>query len=154
MASIKIIPYSQEYREQAIAIGHEMHQNSIYHDLPFDDDKVERQISCCNVQVPDRYFKLAVRDGVVLGGMLGTVRRTFFCDELLAHDMGWWVTESRRGQGAALKLLADFEDWARSMGARKVMIGQSTERNMEQITKLYRHLGFRLIGFNTVKDLS
>jgi hypothetical protein len=153
LSSTQIVPYSEQYREQAIEVGLEMHRNSIYADLPFDWAKTESQLMLCNVSVPDRYFKLAVREGVLIGAMLGTIRRTFFCDELLAHDMGWWVPKSRRGQGAALKLLGDFEQWAREMGARKIMIGQSTEVNIQQTTKLYTHLGYRLIGFNTVKDL-
>ena len=78
---------------------------------------------------------------------------TFFCDELLAKDLAWMVTEDKRGHGAALKLLSDFEEWAISKGARKIMIGQSTARDMEKTTKLYLHLGYHLIGFNTVKEL-
>lgn len=153
LAVIKIAFYAPQYRDQVMDIAREMHATSIYAEMPFDADKVHRQLSACHTIVPERYFKIAVRDGIVLGGLLGSIGRTFFCDELLAKDSAWMVTASKRGQGAALKLLSDFEEWARSMGARKVMIGQSTERNMEQMTKLYFHLGYRLIGFNTVKDL-
>lgn len=154
LSSTQIVPYSDEYRDQAILIGQEMHRNSIYADMPFNWEKTEQQISLCNEAVPNRYFKLAVRESTVIGAMLGIIQPTFFCDELLAQDMGWWVPRSRRGQGAALKLLADFEMWARDKGARKLIVGQSTEVNIKQTTKLYMHLGFRLTGFNTVKDLS
>lgn len=153
VANVQIIPYTVAYKEQVLAIGREMHRESIYGDMSFDDAKAEQQIAICNVEIPERYFKMAVRDGVVLGGLLGNVQRTFFNDELIAKDMGWWVTKDRRGQGAAIKLLADFEQWARVMGAKKIMVGQVTERNIEQTTKFYMHLGFRIVGFNTVKDL-
>ena len=153
MDAIKLIPYSSEYRDQAMQIGRQMHADSIYRDLPFDENKTEKQLALCNIDVPERYFKLAIRDGEVLGGMLGCVKRSFFCDELFASDMGWWVAESHRGSCAALKLLDDFVEWAQSKGARKVMVGQSTGRNIEQTTKLYQHCGFRIIGYNTVKDI-
>lgn len=152
-SAIKVVPYSDEYRSQVIAGAYEMHEDSIYHDLPLDEDKVIRQLDSCGNLVPDRYFKIAVRNGEVLGGFYGHVRKTFFCDELLAHDLGWWVIRSKRGSAAAIVLLADFEQWAISQGARKVMVGQSTERDIERTTKLYEHCGFRVIGFNTVKDL-
>ena len=152
-STIQIIPYSNEYRDQALAIADEMHRNSIYHDLPLDEEKVIRQLSACGNIVPDRYFKLAVRNGEVLGGFYGHVRRTFFCDDLLAHDMGWWVKSSKRGSAAAVMLLFDFERWARAQGAKKIMVGQSTALNIERTTKFYENCGFRVIGFNTVKDL-
>lgn len=153
-AAIEIVAYSDIYRDQVIVGAHQMHEDSIYHDMPLDTDKVIRQLACCGNLVPDRYFKLAVRGGVVLGGFYGHVRRTFFCDELLAHDMGWWVLRSKRGSAAAVVLLADFERWAIAQGARKLMVGQSTAINMERTTKFYEHCGFRVIGFNTVKDIN
>lgn len=152
-STIQIIPWADEYRDQALAIAREMHVNSIYADLPLDEAKVCRQLSACGNLVPDRYFRMAVRKGELLGGFYGHVRRTFFCDELLAHDMGWWVKASRRGSAAAILLLADFEQWAHTNGARKVMVGQSTARDVARTTKLYEHCGYRVIGFNTVKDL-
>lgn len=151
--TIKMVPYDHQYRDQTLAIAHEIHAESIYHDLPLDEEKVIRQLACCGGVVPDRYFKLAVRNGEVLGGFFGHYRRTFFCDEILAHDMGWWVRRDKRGSAAAVVMLLDFEQWALEHGAKKVMVGQSTGRNIEVTTKLYEHCGFRVIGYNTVKDI-
>ena len=67
--------------------------------------------------------------------------------------MGWWVKQTARGGSAAIVLLMDFEMWARGKGAKKVMVGQSTAVNIESTTKLFKHCGFRVIGYNTVKDL-
>jgi hypothetical protein len=151
--TIEIVPYSDAYRDQVVEGAEEMHRNSVYHDLPLDRDKVVQQLAACGNLVPDRYFRIAVRGDVLLGGFFGHVRRTFFCDELLAHDMGWWVLEHARGGAAAILLLADFEVWARKMGAKKIMVGQSTEVDILRTTKLFNHCGFRIIGFNTLKDL-
>lgn len=153
LAAIKVIQYTPQYKDQVLDIAREMHALSIYADMEFDTAKVDKQLSLCGTSVKERYFKIAVRDGVVLGGLLGSVSPTFFCDELLAKDLAWMVTENKRGYGAALKLIGDFEEWAKSMGAKKVMIGQSTEMDIEKITKLYLHLGYRLVGFNTVKEV-
>ena len=152
-STISIVPYADAYLAQALEIAHEMHANSIYRDLPLDEAKTITQLSASGVTVPERYFRLAVRSGEVLGGFYGQVSRTFFCDELLAQDLGWWVKKSSRGSAAAVLLLADFESWARAQGARKVMVGQSTELNIETTTKLFKHCGFRVIGVNTVKEL-
>lgn len=152
-SAIEVVSYDDKYRDQVLAGAVQMHEDSIYHDLPLDQDKVIRQLACCGNMAPDRYFKIAVRNGAVLGAFFGHVRKTFFCDELLAHDMGWWVIREKRGSAAAVVLLADFEKWAKAQGARKLMVGQSTALNIGRTTKFYEHCGFRVIGFNTVKDI-
>lgn len=152
-SAIQILPWSSEWRDQALPIMREMHANSIFSALPLDEAKVIRQISACGNLVPDRYFKIAVLNGEGLGAFYGHVQRSFFCDEILAHDMGWWVKKDAHGSLAAPLLLLDFEQWAREKGARKVMVGQSTEQDIEKTTQLFRNCGFRVTGYNTVKDL-
>lgn len=152
-STIRVVDFEPRFTEQVAFGAEEMHRNSIYHDMPLDKAKVVRQLAACGKSVPDRYFRLAVRGDDVLGGFFGHHRKTFFCDELLAHDMGWWVLEKARGGAAAILLLADFERWARAAGARKIMVGQSTSIDIARTTKLFEHCGFRVIGYNTVKDL-
>jgi GNAT superfamily N-acetyltransferase len=152
-SSIKIIPYAPEYNEQMGLIAEGMHRDSIYSDMPLDKAKVIRQLAACGNLAPDRWFRLAVRFGEVLGGFYGHSRKTFFCDEILAHDLGWWVKPNARGSAAAVMLLFEFERWAKTQGAKKLMVGQSTALDIERTTKFYKHCGFRVIGFNTVKDI-
>lgn len=153
---IKIVDWDAgKYLSQAVSIAHEMHANSIFRDLPLDEAKVFRQLAAAGTSiVPDRYFRIAVSGDEPLGGFYGHIQRSFFCDETLAHDMGWWVKKEARGSLAAPLLLLDFERWAREKGARKVMVGQSTEQDIAKTTKLFEGCGFRVIGYNTVKDLT
>ena len=153
-SSIRVVDYSTEYASQAVEIAREMHANSVYRDMPLDEEKTIRQLNYSGTEVaPDRYFRIAVRGDELMGGFYGIVRRTFFCDEINAHDLGWWVKQTARGSAAAVLLLNDFSSWARAKGARLVMVGQSTGINIERTTRLYEHCGFRVIGFNTVKEL-
>lgn len=154
-SSIQVIEYTNAYDDQAVEIAHEMHANSVYSHMPIDEAKVIRQLAACGTTlVPDRYFRMAVRDGELLGGFYGIVRKTFFCNEITAHDMGWWVKQSARGSKAAILLLLDFADWAKKQGAHVCMVGQSTGIDIERTTKLYEHCGFRVIGFNAAKVLT
>ncbi len=152
-SSIQLIPWSDQYADQAFEIAKAMHARSIYHFLPLDPAKVARQLAACGNLAKDRYFKMAVRDGVVLGGFYGHYTRVFFCDALLAYDLGWWVKEGHRGTMATIMLLADFEKWAQTNGAQMVVIGQVTGQNIERTTKLYQHCGYRVVGFNAAKEI-
>ena len=89
----------------------------------------------------------------VFGGFYGHYHATFFSHEIIANDLVWFVKKNRRGSAAAILLLADFERWAKEQGAKKVMVGQSTARDIERTTKMYLHCGYRVIGYNTVKEV-
>lgn len=151
--AIRVINYDPIYCDQVVAIGREIHAESVYSDMPFDENKLIRQLSGCGSIVPSRYFQIAVRGDTVLGGFFGCVSPAFFSDAIIAKDMGWWVMGSMRGSAAAILLLADFEIWAISRGAKKIIVGQTGVKNIERTTKLFKNCGFSVIGFNAGKDL-
>lgn len=148
-----VVHYEPKYKDQVVEIAKEMHETSMFRDYSLDADKLISQLELADKHPDTAYFRIAVRDGEVFGGFYGTISRMFFCDELMARDVGWWVKKNRRGSWAAVRLLAGFEVWAKEKGAKKVMIGQSSEINIEETTRLYKHCGYRVIGFNTIKEL-
>lgn len=152
-STIQIVDYSDRYRDGMVQVAREIHARSLYRDMPLDEPKVLAQLALAGNAAPQRFFKLAVRGDDVLGGFLGCTFTTFFCDEILARDLGWWVRESSRGGAAAILLLGAFEAWARDRGARKSMVGQSGIDNIERTTRLYIHCGYMVTGFNTSKEL-
>lgn len=151
--AIQITEYREAYLEQVLHITREIHAHSIYAEFTLDEEKVVRQLSASGAIAPNRYFRLAVRLGEVLGGFYGCVERVFFCAELTARDMGWWVKGEKRGSAAAVLLLDDFEQWARARNARKCMVGQVGVENIDRTARLFQHCGYRLAGYNAVKEL-
>lgn len=152
-SSIEIVDYAPAYKDSMLVVAREIHAHSIYRDMPLDEPKLARQLAASGGLDPSRYFRLAVRRGEVLGGFYGCTLRVFFCDELTAKDMGWWVKQSARGGAAAVLLLADFESWARARGARKCMLGQSGVENIETTGRLFKKCGYAFTGYNTCKEL-
>lgn len=136
-----------------LVVAREIHAHSIYCDMPLNEEKLVRQLSASGGSVPDRYFRLAVRDDEVLGGFYGCKLRVFFSGETIVKDMGWWVRQESRGSVAAMLLLGDFEQWGREQGARRAMIGQSGVENIDRTRKLFEHCGYKVTGYNTSKDL-
>jgi GNAT superfamily N-acetyltransferase len=68
-------------------------------------------------------------------------------------DIGFYVNPNHRGSRAAIKLLAKLEDWARDNNINDVCIGQTTAVNMEKTQQFYNRLGYKTVGFNTIKHL-
>ena len=150
---IVITAFAERYLEDAMQVAREIHAASLYRAFPLDEAKLANQLQGASNLASDRYFRLAVRADRVLGGFYGCVHRVFFCDELMAKDLGWWVREDARGSAAAVRLLADFERWARGKGARKVGLGQTGVGDFQRTAKLFRHCGYQFTGYNVAKDL-
>jgi len=149
----KIVPYNDIYEEQVLQLAREMLEESVSHnDMQMDERKLVTQLNA-SINAPDSvYVRLAVRGTEVLGGFFGVITTVYFSQELAAKDMAWFVTKTRRGSIAAVRLVQDFEEWAKERGAKKFFLGQSTGVNIETTRLLYERLGYRVVGYNTVKE--
>ena len=148
----QLVRYSYAYKEQVLELARQMHEESAAHSgMALDRRKLAERLGAA-AESSTAYVMLAVRDGTVLGGFLGTITGTFFSDELAAKDLAWFVSKERRGSVAAVTLVRDFERWARAMGAKRIFLGQSTGVDIEKTRALYEHLGYRTVGFNAVKE--
>jgi len=150
---IQIIKYDHKYKDQMVEIAHQIHQASLYSEIEMEEDKLLAQLEYASNTHPSGYFRLAVLGDKLYGAFLGMISPGFFCDALIAKDMGWWVKPEHRGSPAAICLLRDFEKWAKEKGASKVMIGQTGVENIEKTTKLFTHCGYKVVGYNTAKDI-
>lgn len=149
---IQIVPYEPRYQERILQLAHEMHAESPnYAEVPFNDAKFIQQCELSLTMQDNVYLRLALTDGEVIGGFFGVIGGSFFSDEISCKDLAWFITKSRRGSIAALRLVADFEQWGLDRGVRKFYLGESTGVNMEATAKLYEHLGYTIVGMNGVK---
>jgi len=151
--ALKIVTYSVEYRDQALALAREMHAESASHRfMRLNEQKLVEQFRRASIS-EDAYFSLAVRDGAVLGGLLGVIYDQYFSDERAATELAWFMSKSARGSSAAVRLLHHFEEWASARGARAVLLGQSTGVDIDRTTRLYGKLGYMTVGVNTMRVL-
>lgn len=154
-AEIRIVEYDPRYLEQILALAREMHAESASHNnMPLDEAKLLEQLSYASSAPDNVYLRLAVRGDELLGGFFGMTTSTFFSQQRAARDMAWFVRRNHRGGMAALALVADFERWAKQQGIQKLFLGQSTGVAIETTRRLYEHMGYRVIGVNTVKDIA
>lgn len=96
---------------------------------------------------------LAYRDGVCVGFIGAVIAPFFFSDYERATDVGFYILPEYRGGREAFKLLRAIEDWAREQGVTEMFMGHSVGGKIEEIKKFYVHNGYKIGGFNSMKNL-
>lgn len=91
--------------------------------------------------------------GTLIAFMCGTLSETFLNDEVNAYEKGLFVAPEHRGGSLAVRLVRNFEAWAKKAGASNVWMGQSVGQNRESTLKFFERLGYKCQGFTTCKKL-
>ena len=92
-------------------------------------------------------------DDKLIAFMVGTVSETFLNEERNAYEKGLFVLPEHRGGTTSVRLVRNFEAWAKKRGAVNVWLGQSVGQNMESTLKFFGRLGYECQGFITCKKL-
>ena len=85
--------------------------------------------------------------------MCGTISETFLNDEVNAYEKGLFVLPEHRGGSISVRLVRNFEEWAKQAGATNIWLGQSVGQNMESTLRFFERLGYACQGFTTCKKL-
>lgn len=150
----RIVPYAKCYEAQVLALAREMHDESVFHrHIPMDETKLIQQLEAASAMPDTAYFKLCVRGDEVIGVFLGVISTVYFSTERIAMDRAWFVPKNRRFSLAAVMLVADFEAWASALGVHFCMLEQATGVRMDATQSLYEHLGYTVLGVNTMKRI-
>ena len=104
-------------------------------------------------QVADGIVYLARNEGKSVGFIAAVKQRYFFSDRERVTDMGFYVLPEYRGTSAAIRLIRALEDWTKENNITDLYLGQTTSVDIEKTSKFFNHLGYKTVGFNTVKHL-
>jgi GNAT superfamily N-acetyltransferase len=98
-------------------------------------------------------FDLAFDDDQCVGYMAGVVHFTLFNDIVRASDVGMYIIPEYRGGTIITILLARFEEWAISKGAKQLWLGQTTGNRIDLTKRFYERKGYTVVGVNCVKEI-
>ena len=96
---------------------------------------------------------LAIDQNKAVGFISGILTPYFFSKKMRVIDLGFYITKEYRGSRAAIKLIKALEVWTRQNNVTDICLGQWTAINMEKTQQFYNRLGYKTVGFNTVKHL-
>ncbi|AQW32713.1 N-acetyltransferase family protein [Ralstonia syzygii subsp. celebesensis] len=125
-----------------VELGAEMHAESPrWSRIPFNPVRAAGTMGDV-ITSPDGVAFLYERDGVVVGGIAGTLQPHWACDASLAHETAFFVDREHRGGMAATRLICALVAWGRIKGAAWLHAGTSTGLDPEMVAQLYERLGF------------
>jgi len=88
----------------------------------------------------DAFVSVFDVDGSLKGIFAAAILPQLFSTDKTAQELIWWVDPAYRGRGA-VKMLADYEAWARSKGCQAVnMVGLGGD---PVTTRLYERHGYK-----------
>lgn len=141
--------YQQDvHAAEAVRLGKMMQAEGGLGSYEWDDEKFLAYIGNPNV-----YCSLVKNGSGYIGGMIGFVAQQYFTKDMAAKDLAIYIEPEKRGSMAAVRLVRDFEDWARSKGAKEAYLAQSTGIEIEKTRRWYEALGYSVCGFVTKRVL-
>jgi GNAT superfamily N-acetyltransferase len=88
------------------------------------------------------YFCVVMKDEAkVVGLLVGVASEGVYFDDVVASELGWYVQPEYRGR-QSLKMLGEFEAWARDE-AKASYIAMAYTEEMSNLATLYTKLGYQ-----------
>jgi len=71
--------------------------------------------------------------------------------KLVATEFFWFVSLGKRKEG--IKLLIEFEKWAKDEGCKRIIMGYLKDLMPEKIESFYKKMGYRAMETNYIKEI-
>jgi RimJ/RimL family protein N-acetyltransferase len=126
-------------------LGKKMHVESEFKDLHWNEEKVLKWLDM-NVKSPNRFVLCAYDESTLAGVFIGSISEFYFGNDRLASDLLWYVGVDYRGGRVGIRLLKEFEKWAREQNVDRIQVGVSSGMSIERTGALLERMGFNQIG--------
>lgn len=139
--------------DKMIALGAEMHAESRFSSRPYISAKLAAYGLQFLAEPTQGVGILAEEDGACHGIIAGWALTDFFNDEICAREMILYVRREKRGGTTAMRLVREFERWAKEIGAKEVNVGVSAKIDDDKAIRFYKSLGYLPSGVNLAKEI-
>lgn len=93
-------------------------------------------------------------DGVIAGGLVGLLNCAWFAPGVVtAHELAWWVDPEHRQGVEGIKLVKEFERWAKEKGAKFVTLTDLIIGEEYPVGKLIGRMGYKEIERAHIKEV-
>lgn len=156
--AVSVRPVTPEDVEALVEMGRAMHDESPeYREMDFSEEKIRKLVNfmCGTLLVPSASNSALVAEdeGTIVGMMGGFVIEHFFGRDRIAHDYVLYVKPEHRRGTAAVRLIREFEKWAKAQGVRAIVPAITTGLSTERTEGLYLKLGYEPNGVTLIKRI-
>jgi GNAT superfamily N-acetyltransferase len=124
------------------------------HPLNYDEDKAAGWVNLLLTPTERRMMLVSEEDTTVTGFIAAFIEEAFFSQDLVAHELAWWVDPPYRHLRDSIRLLEAYEFWARKMGCRSVGLAVINGwENEDKLKAFHKRRGFRCVEHAYLKDL-
>ena len=142
-------PLSEAEALSIMPLARELASQSEWKDVEFDAAKTYEEIlrwTQMSIRSPDLFFlRCAIRDNIILGVVAATLSTPFFSSTPVAFDHILYVRKDARRLRIGPTLVRDYVEWARSHGAKEVMMTITSEHS-PALVRFFARSGFRVTG--------
>lgn len=86
----------------------------------------------------------------IIGGLCTQCTMTA---DMTAQEVFWWVDPSLRGRSPhGIRLLREWEKWAREQGAKRIYVGNLYRLNSDAMMDIYNRIGYQPTELHYVKS--
>lgn len=131
--------------DECIELGARMHAESAFSFLDYNRNKLREMVQFY-IESPNHFANMKLQNGEVVGMLFGYVSEYYFGRDKIACDILWYVAPEHRGSTIGVRLLKEFEEWARLKGVKEVCIGISTNVDTGKTGNMLERLNFNHVG--------
>lgn len=91
--------------------------------------------------------------GNLVGALVGQISPHTMTSEVIASELFWYILPLHRGGASGIRLLDEFESWAKAAGAT-IIIMANLEQGADKLERLYSKRGYKQIETHHLKWLS
>lgn len=135
-----------------MTLAHEMHAESEFRVQPMSEVRAANLVAAM-IQDEDGIVLVAVKDGEIIGGVVGVVCDHWFSECRVAYEHAVFLTQPERGGRTAIRIVKAFCEAAKERGALRAEMGITTGVHPERTGRLYEHCGFEILGPVYSKEL-
>lgn len=94
------------------------------------------------------------KDNTTIIGAIGAmIYPDLWNNDLVAMETFWFIHPDKRAGLTALKLLHEYEAWAKDRGAKRIIMSNVCSPNMQVLRKIYEAKGYRPVDVSYFKEL-
>ena len=148
---MSVRPYIPEMRNEIFLLLQEMHSETEYKSFELDESKLLLFIDNLYFDKMSLFLVMMEKDQVA-GIFAARLMEFFFSNQKMACDQVVYASSRNKSVFPARRVYRLYFEWAKSMGARRILITQTSGIKIRQFEKLNEKLGLKKLGSNYCLD--